>query len=39
MLTGKVDYEGYQKLLRILTSAGLIEVIAEPSYPMDWNLR
>ena len=34
MLTGQVDYEGYQKLLRILTGAGLIEVM--PSHLIRW---
>ena len=33
-LMGKVDYEGYQKLLRILTGAGIIEVI--PSHLIRW---
>jgi hypothetical protein len=28
MLIGKVDYDGYQALLRTLTGAGLIEVLA-----------
>ena len=33
-LMGKVDFEGYQKLLRILTGAGIIEVI--PSHLIRW---
>ena len=33
-LMGKVDFEGYQKLLRILTGAGLIEVL--PSHLIRW---
>jgi|ERR1035438_2455811 hypothetical protein len=34
MLVGKVDYEGYQKMLGILKRAGLIEVM--PSHLIRW---
>ena len=36
-LVGKVDYEGYQKMLGILKRAGLIEVM--PSHLIRWTGR